>query len=51
MNDKERLICINEELNAIVTELKPKLNELFFINDCLEDLIKISNYENQKYNY
>lgn len=42
MNDKERLQHIKEELSVIVDELKPRVNELFFIRDCLKDLLRVS---------
>ncbi len=41
MNDKERLQYINKELNAIIAEFKPGLNELLFLKDCLKKLTGI----------
>ena len=45
MTEKERLDYIKEELEAIVKELCPKLNELIFIKDCLVDLVGVSDGE------
>lgn len=42
MNDKERLQYIKEELQAIIKEQKPILNELLFMNGCLKDLVRVS---------
>lgn len=42
MKEKEKLSYIKEELNAIVAELEPRLNELCRIQDCLKDLIRVS---------
>ncbi len=41
MTEKERLEHIKKELDAIVEELNPRLNELFFIKECLKDLAKV----------
>ena len=46
MIEKDRLSYIKEELNAIVGELGPRLNELSRIQDCLENLIRVSDGEN-----
>lgn len=42
MNDKERLKYIKNELQAVIKEQKPILNELLFLNGCLEDLVRVS---------
>lgn len=42
MTDKDRLNHIKDELNAIIKELSPRLNELIFIKDCLKDLLRVS---------
>jgi hypothetical protein len=42
MQEKETLEYIQKELKAILSELSPKLNELLFIKDCLNDLINVS---------
>lgn len=48
MTDKERLEHIKKELNTVVEELRPRLNELFFINDCLKDLVRVSDGKEPK---
>lgn len=45
MTEQERLQHIKEELEAILKELKPRLNELFYIEECLKDLHRVSNGE------
>lgn len=42
MTEQERLLHIKEELDAILKELKPRLNELFYIEECLKDLHRVS---------
>ena len=42
MTEKERLKYIKEELEAIVKELSPRLNELLFIKGCLDEFVLIS---------
>lgn len=48
MTEQERLQHIKEELEAILKELKPRLNELFYIEKCLKDLHRVSNGKNPK---
>ena len=49
MTEKERLEHIKEELDAIVKELNPRLNELFFIKNCLNDLAKVCEGKEPEY--
>jgi len=49
MTEKERLEHIRKELDAIVKELNPRLNELFFIKECLKDLVRVSEGKEPEY--
>jgi hypothetical protein len=49
MTEKERLEHIKEELDAIVKELHPKINELFIIKELLKDLIGVSEGKEPEY--
>lgn len=42
MTEQERLQHIKEELEAILRELRPRLDELFYIEKCLKDLHRVS---------
>jgi len=49
MTEKERLDHIKKELDVIIKELQPKLNELFIIKELLIDLVKVSEGKNPEY--
>ena len=49
MTEKERLEHIRKELDAVVKELQPKLNELFIIKELLKDLLGVSEGKEPEY--
>jgi len=49
MTEKERLEHIRKELDAIIKELQPKLNELFVIKELLRDLLNVSEGKEPEY--
>ena len=49
MTEKERLEHIRKELDEIIKELQPKLNELFIIKELLKDLLGVSEGKEPEY--